>query len=64
MTALEGPNGQIYVGRTSGFGTPEQLVMKRYRGHHMKAKGFKILKSIEPSKGYMEEQQSVEENNN
>ena len=37
---LTGPDGQIYVGRTSGFGTPEQLVNKRYSRHHMKAKGF------------------------
>lgn len=37
---LTGPNNQIYIGRTSGFGTPEQLVNKRYGSHHMKAKGF------------------------
>ena len=31
---------QIYVGRTSGYGTPEQLVARRYASHHMKSKGF------------------------
>ena len=33
--------GQIYVGRTSGFGDPVQLVNKRYNSHHKKAFGFK-----------------------
>lgn len=53
---LEGPNDQIYVGRTSGFGTPEQLVLKRYSGHHMKAKGFKkpkVDKAIQGIHGKM-----------
>ena len=51
---LTGPNDQIYIGRTSGFGTPEQLVNKRYRGHHMKAKGFgkpKIDRAIQGALG-------------
>ena len=39
---LEGPNGKIYVGRTSGFGSPEKVMMKRFRGHHMAKKfGYK-----------------------
>ena len=52
---LTGPDGQIYVGRTSGFGTPEQLVNKRYRGHHMKAKGFgnpKVDRYVQGAHGY------------
>ena len=40
---LTGPNDQIYIGRTSGFGTPEQLVNKRYRGHQYKDRGDRFL---------------------
>lgn len=31
---------QYYVGRTSGWGTPAQLVARRYSSHHMRKKGF------------------------
>lgn len=34
------PVHEIYVGRTSGFGTPEQVMKKRFYSHHMKNKGF------------------------
>lgn len=37
---LNGPDGKIYVGRTSGFGTPEQIVARRYANHHMQGKGY------------------------
>lgn len=38
---LSGPNGQIYVGRTSGFGTPTQVMMRRYYRHQkLRNKGF------------------------
>lgn len=50
---LEG-NGQIYVGRTSGFGDPETIVQKRFRNHHMKAKRFgnpKVDKVIQGASG-------------
>lgn len=38
---LTGPGGKIYVGRTSGFGTPEQIMKRRYYSHHMRFKGYK-----------------------
>lgn len=28
------------MGRTSGFGTPEQIVARRYANHHMQGKGY------------------------
>jgi hypothetical protein len=37
---LSGPNGKIYVGRTSGFGDPQSIIMRRYSGHHMALKGY------------------------
>lgn len=33
--------GQVYVGRTSGFGSPYSIMMRRYYGHHMRIFGFK-----------------------
>ena len=35
-----GPNGQVYVGRASGTGTPLDIVKRRDVGHHMNAFGF------------------------
>ena len=32
--------GQVYVGRTSGYGTPEQNVKRRDQNHHMNKKGY------------------------
>ena len=32
--------GSVYVGRTSGFGTPEEVVRRRDAGHHMNAFGY------------------------
>jgi hypothetical protein len=32
--------GQVYVGRTSGFGTPHQVMMQRYYSHEMRLFGF------------------------
>jgi hypothetical protein len=29
----EGPNGEIYAGRSSGFGTPQEIVDARDKGH-------------------------------
>jgi RHS repeat-associated protein len=37
---LKNPEGQTYVGRASGFGTPHQVMMQRYYGHEMRALGF------------------------
>jgi hypothetical protein len=34
-----GPNGEVYAGRASGYGTPEQVVAERDSGHHMKGYG-------------------------
>ncbi len=35
-----GPNGEVYVGRASGFGTPQEVVARRDAAHHMDALGF------------------------
>ncbi len=32
--------GKVYVGRTSGYGTPEQIVNNRDYNHHMSALGY------------------------
>jgi hypothetical protein len=32
--------GEVYTGRTSGKGTPEENVLARDKGHHMNDKGF------------------------
>jgi len=32
--------GQTYVGRTSGYGDPNRIMMNRASGHHMKALGY------------------------
>lgn len=32
--------GQVYVGRTSGFGTPDQIVQRRFSGHEKRADGY------------------------
>ena len=35
-----GPDGKIYVGRASGFGTPEEVLARRDASHHMNILGF------------------------
>jgi RHS repeat-associated protein len=37
---LRNAAGQVYVGRTSGYGDPYRIMMKRVSGHHMKALGY------------------------
>lgn len=37
---LTNATGQIYVGRASGFGTPHQVMMNRFYGHHMRYFGY------------------------
>jgi len=37
---LHHPNGQVYLGRASGFGTPYQVMMRRYSGHERRKDGF------------------------
>ena len=37
---LKGPDGKIYVGRASGFGTPQQVLNRRFASHHMKDYGY------------------------
>ncbi len=32
--------GQIYIGRTSGFGNPYDIMMRRYNSHERKAQGY------------------------
>ncbi|GAA3614591.1 DUF6443 domain-containing protein [Flavivirga amylovorans] len=39
-----GPNGEVYVGRASGFGTPQEIVARRDASHHMTALGFGIAR--------------------
>jgi hypothetical protein len=34
-----GPDGQVYAGHSSGFGTPEQVVAARDAGHHIQGNG-------------------------
>ena len=33
-------NGEVYSGRTSGYGTPDEVLQKRQSNHHMTEKGF------------------------
>ena len=33
-------NGEVYSGRTSGYGTPNEVLQKRQANHHMSEKGF------------------------
>ncbi len=35
-----GPMGNVYVGRTSGFGSRQSILAKRDNNHHMDAKGY------------------------
>lgn len=52
---LTNDEGQIYVGRTSGFGDPHSIMKRRYYGHHMRVLGFKnphLDRSIEGPAGY------------
>ena len=35
-----GPNGQVYSGRTSGFGNPQSIVSARASGHPLRLRGF------------------------
>ena len=37
MTTVD---GDVYVGRTSGYGDPQSIVDRRYMGHRMKALGY------------------------
>ena len=37
---LGNATGQTYVGRTSGFGDPQSIMMNRFSGHHMRSLGF------------------------
>ncbi|RAJ77304.1 RHS repeat-associated protein [Chitinophaga dinghuensis] len=46
----EGPNGEIYSGKTSGDGTPEQNIAKRDRGHHMNDQDYKPAQLDKTSK--------------
>jgi len=37
---LTNGKGQTYVGRASGFGDPQSIMMNRFSGHHMRAYGY------------------------
>jgi len=44
-----------YVGRASGYGTPYQIMMRRYSGHHMRAFGYSnpvLDRAIQGVQGY------------
>lgn len=49
---LTGPGGKKYVGRASGFGTPESVMMGRYAQHHMRALGYVNPKLDESAQGF------------
>ena len=38
--SLQGPNGEVYFGRTSGYGNPDDLVQARFQYHHMRLWGY------------------------
>jgi RHS repeat-associated protein len=44
--------GEKYIGRASGFGTPYQIMMRRYNSHHMRAKGFQDPRLDAATQGY------------
>lgn len=39
-TLTNSGTGAIYVGRTSGYGDPQSIMMKRYYGHEMRVLGY------------------------
>jgi hypothetical protein len=39
-TLTNASTGEVYAGRTSGFGSPQQIVSARYTYHHMRLLGF------------------------
>jgi hypothetical protein len=52
---LTNPAGQTYVGRASGFGSPESILASRYSSHHMRALGFgdpKVDRAVQGIQGY------------
>ena len=58
--------GEVYTGRTSGRGTPQQNVANRDKNHHMNDKGFGPAKLDKSSSNYAairgREQQGIEGN--
>jgi len=62
----QGENGEVYSGKTSGTGTPEQNVANRDRNHHMNGQGYgpavvdKSSKSSDAIRG--REQQLIDKN--
>jgi hypothetical protein len=42
-------DGLVYVGRTSGYGNPEQIVRNRDASHHIKGYGAAVLSSSVPA---------------
>jgi hypothetical protein len=65
-TKSKSETGEVYTGRTSGKGTPEENIAKRDQNHHKSAEGFgpaKLDKSS-PNKDAIRgrEQQSIDQN--
>lgn len=59
-------DGEVYSGRASGYGTPEEVFTNRNRNHHMNEKGFEKTKldrfSTNPDAIRGREQQLIELN--
>ncbi|WP_439488527.1 DUF6443 domain-containing protein [Algoriphagus sp.] len=52
---MKNPFGQVYVGRTSGFGDPYSIMMRRANSHHMKGFGFNnpvLDRAVQGYQGY------------
>lgn len=65
-TKVNPKTGEVYSGRASGYGTPEEVVANRDRNHHMNEKGFEKAKldksSTNPDAIRGREQQLIELN--
>ena len=65
-TKVNPKTGEVYSGRASGYGTPEEVVTNRDRNHHMNEKGFEKAKldrfSTNPDAIRGREQQPIELN--
>ncbi len=52
---LTNTTGRVYIGRTSGYGDPQSIMMRRYAGHHMRAMGYgspMIDRAVQGADGY------------
>ena len=65
-TKLNPKTGEVYSGRTSGNGTPEENILKRDKNHHMNKFGFgpAILDKSSSNKNAIRGQEQILINNN